>query len=218
MKKITVLLSVLFLFLSVFQATDTLGQKTEKQIKKDLKKRPPRIIKKQAKKLVKEGWFVSPGSPPLEKMLEKAEIRQFEEDEKGNMKYIFADGTAIAGNKTAAELAAVESGKLILAGMLETRVAALISQNIANTELSEEEAESVNEMIASSKNIIAKNIGYINPFFKIYRKLENKNIEVAVKLFYNSEEAEVMAKKVVRKQLKEKLKTNEEDLRKLMGM
>ncbi len=191
---------------------------TSKDIKNDLTSRAIKEARKEAKELEKEGWEVPAGGLPLAKSLEKAWTKQLEEDDKGNVKYITADGNGIAGNRTAAELQAIETGKLQLAGLLETRVAALISNNIANVEMSSQEAESITEVIGNSKNIIAKNMGYINPFFKIWRRLDNGNVEVSTRLFYNAEEADAMAKEAVKKELKEKLNTNEEDLKKLMGM
>lgn len=218
MKKVILLFSIFLMVFFVFDSIDCVAQKTEKEIKKEMKRKPIRTIRKEAKKLVKDGWNVSPGSPAIEKMLEQAQIKQFEEDEKGNPKYITADGNSIAGNQTAAEMQAIETAKFILAGMLETRVAALVSNNIANVELSDQEAETITEMIANSKNIIAKNMGYINPFFKITRRLSNGNVEAQVKLFYNAEEGDIIARKAIKEELKEKLKANEEDLKKLMGM
>lgn len=217
MKKTSVVLSLLFFVFTVTMGT-VQAQKTDKQLKKELNAKVGKQVRKEAKRMKKDGWQVNPGTPPLEKLLEKAQMRTLEEDEKGNPKYIMADGNGIGGNKTAAEMAAVETGKLLLAGQLETRVSALISANIANTELSDQEAESINEVVASSKNIIAKNLGFINPVFKVFRRLENGNVEVQVRLSYNSEEAEAVAKKAIKAELKDKLKTNEEDLKKLMGM
>jgi hypothetical protein len=223
MKKILLILSVILAVSTMSckvkdRAAYAQNKKETRQIKKSIKKRAIREARKQARQYKKAGWKVNPGSLPLEKTLEQAWIKQMELDDKGNTKYITSDGNGIAGNKTAAELQAIETGKLQLAGMLETRVAALVSANIANTELSNQEAETVTEVIGNSKNIIAKQMGYINPYFKMFRRLNNGNVEVQVKLFYNAEEAEVMAKKAIKKELKTKLKKNEEDLKKLMGM
>ena len=182
------------------------------------KQDPTREARKEAKQFEKDGWGVPPGSISLGNVLQQSWEKQYETTEAGEPKYITADGHGIAGNYSAAEMQAIELGKLQLAGLIETRIASLVSANIGNTELSNDEAESVTEVVQSSKNIIAQELGYVNPFFKIRRSLDNGNKEVAVRLFYDVEQAMTIAKKAVRKELKEKIATNEEDLKKLMGM
>lgn len=221
MKKIVLLLSVLFFAFTIVNVSPVVAQTTKKEkkaMKKVIKKRALKEARKEAKKFKKQGYNVKPGSLPMDKILEQAWYKQLETDDKGNPKYITADGSAVAGNETAAELQAIETGKLQLAGLLETRIAGLVSTNIATEEFDNLEAESVTEIISNSKNIISKNLGYINPIFKIFRRLDNGNVQTYVKLAYNAEEADALAKKAIKKELKEKLKANEEDLRKLMGM
>jgi hypothetical protein len=222
MKKFTLLIAA-FVMVFAFSACNnqrplTADGKTEKDIKKEISKRAMKEARKQARKYKRDNWLVTPGSLPMEKALEKTWIMQYETDDKGNTKYITADGNGIAGNRTAAEMQAIETGKLQLAGLLETRMSALVSANIANTELSDQEAETITEVVENSKNIIANRIGFINPAFKMYRRLRNGNVEVSVKLFYNGEEADLMARKAVKDELREKLDSNEQDLRKLMGL
>ncbi len=201
MKKVITLLSIIVAFVVIASSCGGGGN-----------------ARKEAKRMAKEGWKVPVGSQPIEAMLEKSWAMQEELDQKGQVKYITSDGNAIGGNRNAAEAQAIDMAKFQLAGLLETRIAGLVSQNVANTELSDQEAESVSEMVQNSKNIIAQEIGYVRPIVKMFRRLDNGNVEVSIKLFYNAEEGAKMAKKRVRKELKEKLKTNEEDLRKLMGM
>jgi len=223
MKRTAYLLSVLFLAIclvgpaSGYSQTKE-NQKREKLLEKELKSRAIKEARKEAKKYTKAGWSIFPGAPPMDKQLEKSWEQQLMSDDKGYPVYITADGNAIAGNESAASMQAVELAKLQLAGLLETRIASLVSANIANTELSAQEAESITEVVQSAKNIIAQELGYVNPLFKIKRRLKNGNVEVSTRVFYNTEEGMSIAKKRIKEELKEKVKTNEEDLRKLMGM
>jgi len=113
---------------------------------------------------------------------------------------------------------AIETGKLQLAGLIQTNMSSLINANIGNSQLSTSDAASVTEVVQSAKNMIAMEMGYVNPFFKIYRNLKEDKIEVQVRLFYDVKQSLEIAKKVVRKELKDKLKMNEQQLDKLMGL
>ena len=61
-------------------------------------------------------------------------------------------------------------------------------------------------------------LGYVNPEFKLYRDLKDKKVEVQVRLFYDVKQSLEIAKKVIRKELKDKMKLNEQQLDKLVGM
>jgi hypothetical protein len=193
-------------------------QKSTKDARKDLKDRAIREARIEARKMKKEGWTVAPGSIPLDKVLENTWIKQVMVDDNGNVKYISADGNAVAETKSAAELQAIELGKLQLAGLIQTNMSSLISSNVGNAQLSTQEAASVTEVIQSAKNIIAMELGYVDPSFKIFRNIGKDKIEVQVRLFYDTKQSLDIAKKVVRQELKDKLKLNEGKLEKLMGI
>jgi len=107
-------------------------------------------------------------------------------------------------------------GKLTLAGMVETNIASIINANLANSQVSTKDATSVTEIVQSSKNIIAQQLGYVNPAFKIYRDLKDKKIEVQVRLFYESAQSLVIAKKAIKQELKDKLKKTDAEVNKLV--
>jgi len=193
-------------------------QQTTKELRKELKDKAIKEARKEANKMEKEGWSVAMGSIPLAKVLESAWMKQVMEDENGNVRYIFADGNAVAETKSAAELQAIELGKLQLAGLIQTNMSSLISANIGNAQLSTQEAASVTEVVQSAKNIIAMELGYVDPSFKLYKNIKKDKIEVQVRLFYDTKQSLEIAKKVVRQELKDKLKLNEDKLEKIMGI
>lgn len=220
MKKLIAFFSIAFIFI-IFMSCKTAGPtviQSDKDLESATKEKATKEARKEAKRMRKEGWFVPQGSIPLDRVLQKSWEMQFKTTETGQPKYLTSDGNAIAGNYSAAEMQAIELGKLQLAGLIETRIASLVSANIGNTELSDNEAETITEIVQSSKNIIAQELGYINPAFKVRRVLDNGNKEVAVRLFYDTEQAMKVAKNKVKEELKDKVKANEEDLKKLMGM
>jgi len=59
-------------------------------------------------------------------------------------------------------------------------------------------------------------LGYVDPTFKLFRNIGKDKIEVQVRLFYDTKQSMEVAKKVIRNELKTKLKLNEERLEKLM--
>ncbi len=194
------------------------SQQTEKELEKAIKDKAIKEARKEAKALEKEGWYVAPGSLPLEKVVENAWMKQYQSDDAGNTKYITADGNAVAQSKSVADMQSIELAKLQLAGLVQTNVSSLVDANLGNAQLSAADAASVTEIVQSSKNLIATELGYVNPVFKIYRDLPGDNVEAQVRLFYDVKQSMEIAKKVVQKDLKEKLQINSEQLEKLMGL
>jgi len=193
-------------------------QQTTNDLRKDLKDKAIKEARKESRKMGKEGWTVAPGSIPLSKVLENTWMKQVAVEENGNVRYIYADGNAVAETKTAAEMQAIEVGKLQLAGLIQTNMSSLISANIGNAQLSTQEAASVTEIVQSAKNIIAMELGYVDPSFKLFKDIGEDKVEVQVRLFYDTRQSLDIAKKVVRQELKDKLKLNEDKLEKLMGI
>ncbi len=213
MKKLTL---VIAMFIAATAVIPVMAQSTAKESKKGLKKRSMKMARKDAKKKTKEGYFVAPGALPMEKQLEKAFIKQNMEDENGYPTYIVASGNSVAGSQTAAKIQAMETAKLTLAGSISTNVAALIESNVANMQLSREEASTVTKTIAASKNIIAQELGRVIPLSEMYKNVGSDNIQCDVQIAYDSKTAMDMAKKVIREQLSEDADELQEKLDKLL--
>ena len=203
------------LILAIFSVTLVFAQ-TTKKAEKELKSKTMKSARKEAKKLVRQGYTVAPGAVPLEKQLENAWIKTMEQDEKtAYPKYVVANGNAVGETITAAKLQANEVAKFELAGTISTNVAALIEGNIANAQLDSKEAASVTEVTGAIKNLIVQEIGRVIQLLEIYKKV-GKNVEVNVRIAYNGEMAVEAAKKVIRTELKDRLKLQHEKLEKLM--
>ncbi|MEN3041275.1 MAG: hypothetical protein ABDH66_07040 [Bacteroidia bacterium] len=194
------------------------SQVTEKEAKREIQRRAIKEARKEAKKFKRAGYEVTPGSLPMEKQLEYTWIRLYQRDNQGQAVFLSADGNAVAETRTAAEMQAIEAAKLNLAGQLETFIRAIIEANIANAQLNTQEASSVTEFLAAAKNIIATSIGPVEPAFKIYRNLPNKNVEVNVKLLVNREQVLLQAKKQIREELRERLKGLQDKVDKLLPL
>jgi len=194
-----------------------MSQNTVKDSEKDLKKKSIKMARKEAKQKTKAGYFVAPGALPMERQLEKAFIKQNMEDENGYPTYIVASGNSVAGSQTAAKIQATETAKLTLAGTISTNVAALIENNIANEQLTREEAATVTKTVAASKNIIAQELGRVIPLVELYKNIGSDNIQCDIQIAYDSKTAMDMAKNVIRKQLSGEAEELQKKLDKLMN-
>ena len=168
-----------------------------------------------AKTLKKEGWIVAPGQLPLEKQLDKAFKMKYEYEENGLPKYIIGEAKAVGGAYDAARMQAINNAKIELAGLISTEVTALTESTVGNTQITSEDATSINEAVQAGKSLIAQNLGRTFIVTECYRQLDKKNIEVSITIAYNEQMAMDMAKAVIRKNLEEKGKDLHEQLNKM---
>ena len=216
MKTFNIFFTLLIAIILVLPANDSMAaKKPNKQAKKEMKRKAYKQARKEARRFRKKGWYVAPGALPMDKQIEKSWELQYKLDENGYPLYIVATGNSVAETQSAAKLQATELAKLELAGLVQTNVAALIENSIANNQLNNEEAASVTKTVAASKNIIAQEIGRVIFLFEIIRKID-KNVEVSVRVGYNNDLAQEVAKKAIRKKLEEETDILHEKLEKLM--
>ena len=193
-------------------------QEVQKLAKKDLKAKVDKNIRKEAKRLKKEGWQVKPGALPLEKQLERSYLMQYEFDANLFPKYIMGEASSVGENYDAAKVAANSLAVTNLAGNIQTEVTALLENTVANKQLSPEEAASISETVMSSKNLSSQSIGRTVPVMECFRINSKKNHEVLVRIAYNSEMAKEAAKKAVREELEKKGQNLHEQLDKALGL
>jgi len=236
---------ILTLFLFLMPNKVLLGQvKTVKEMKKErkqklkvLRQKAIRVARKEAKRMEKEeGWRTFAGDLPLEKQLENAWIKENEmrinDDMSESNAYISSLGIGVSKSQSGAKMQAIERAKIEIAGKLNTYVAAITKSNIANTQLSIVDAETVDEIIQSSRSVTSatlKNLESVVVVFrsKIPRKeLRNNNkqqlapgaVEVQVRVYYDLYQAEIQVRNEIVKGLKDKVDATEEELKKMMGL
>ena len=192
-------------------------QEIRKLAKAELKQKVDKSVKKEARRLAKEGWGAKPGALPLEKQLERSYLMQYEYDESMFPKYIMGEASSVGENYDAAKTAATSLAITNLAGQIQTEVTALIENTVANRQLSAEDAASITETVMASKNLISQSIGRVIPVVEVYRINSKKNNEVLVRLAYNGEMAKEAAKKAVREELEKKGKDLHGQLDKVLG-
>lgn len=192
-------------------------QEIRKLAKAELNQKVDRSVKKEAKRLTKEGWNVKPGALPLEKQLERSYLMQYEYDENLFPKYIMGEASSVGENYDAAKTAALSLAITNLAGQIQTEVTALVENTVANRQLSAEEAASITETVQASKNLISQSIGRTIPVIECYRINSKKNHEVLVRIAYNAEMAKEAAKTAVRDELEKKGNNLHQQLDKVLG-
>lgn len=188
-----------------------------KQAKKELEAKVSKDIRKEAKRLKKGGWVVSPGALPLEKQLERSYLMQYEYDENFFPKYIMASAQSIGENYDAAKTTAVSLAKTNLAEQIQTEVTVLIENIVTNQQLAAEDALSLTETIKTSKSLINQSIGHVVTVVECYRVLDNKNREVLIRIAYDGKMAKEAAKKVLRQELERKGEKLRKELDQALG-
>ena len=192
-------------------------EEIRKLAKTELRQKVDKSVKKEAKRLTKEGWSVKPGALPMEKQLERAFLLQYEYDENLFPKYIMGEASSIGENYDAARTAATSLAITNLAGQIQTEVTALIENTVANKQLSPDEAASITESVMASKNLISQSIQRTIPVMECFRITNNKNNEVLVRIAYNAEMAKEATKNAVREDLEKKGSNLHEQLDKALG-
>ncbi len=185
--------------------------------KKELSRKVSSATKKEAKRLKKEGWIVTPGALPLEKQLERSYMAEYVFDANLYPQNIIATAQSVAENYDAAKTAATSLAITNLAGQIQTEVTALVENTVANKQLAAQEAASVVESVLTSKKVISQSIGRTVILVECYRELPNKTKEVMVRLAYNGNEAKAVAKEAVRGSLDNKGEDLYEQLDQIFG-
>jgi len=220
----------IIIVMALFAMSSVTFAQTQKEIAKERKEiakmtksqvnaKATKDARKEAKKLTKAGWLVTPGTLSLEKQLDKSYQMQYEYDENLFPKYLMGEAMSIGENYDAAKMQALELAKQNLAGQVQTEVTALIENTVANRQLGREEAASITESVSASKNLISQSIGRVIPVVEAYRTKDSKskNKEVLVRIAYNSEMAMEAAKKAIRKDLEDKGSKLHEQLDQVLG-
>lgn len=205
------------LFVIALVAMIAMPLSAQKKVKNRDFKTKLKYAKKEAKQYEKDGWYVAPGSLPLEKQLEKAYSRALEVDDYGYEKFVTAAGNALAGTQSAAKLQATELAKLEIASAMESQIAATIDNQVANNQINQEEAATLQKTVAAAKSIIATKMGRTIGLVEMYRKNEKtKNIECQVTIGYSAELAKQMALQAMKESLQDEANIASDKLDKLL--
>ena len=206
-------LSTLLVFaLSVVMMASCASQKMTKD-----QKAAEKSIKKEVRQLKKDGWKVAPGNIAMDLQLKEAYSKALERDEKGYEKYVTGEAMTVGETYDAALFQATNLAKLDLAAKIETEITELIDTKLGNKQLSQKQAASLAESVAASKNLVSQKLGRVIIPVKMYRDLENGNVEVRTIVYYSHDMAMDVLKQTMREDLEQKADNLSKQLDKILG-
>lgn len=185
-----------------------------KSSSKDLYKKADKDIRKEARKLQKEGWLSM--DLPIEKQLERTWERQWQTEPDGYDKYITKTITTVGQSYSAALRQAENMAKLGIAADMGTLVQSMATVAVGNKEITPEQAASVSQSVEKVKLLVNEKLGRVLTSTTIYRV--NRNIyEVRVTVLYSQKSALEAANQAAVATLKDDMKVNDAEFDALFG-
>lgn len=172
-------------------------------------------VKKEARRLKKQGWTAVPGELPLDAQLAKKFALQEEVDEKGVAKWFVAEQTATFDIESEAKNLAFTYAKIELARLLESTVNALIETNFGGEQTGKDQGVGFSKALGAASEIVSKEFGMLKPVSTLVR--ENKDgYSYRVALAFNFETAMDMYKKQIRLSMADESKEVRDKMEKLL--
>ncbi|MEO9474421.1 MAG: hypothetical protein ABJG41_02770 [Cyclobacteriaceae bacterium] len=212
MKRISATIVTLLIVSAAF--SQTTYKEAEKMIKRD---KAVKEARKEAKKWEKQDYTNLPGNLPLANQFERSLVMQVMLTDDGEQRYLTATGSAISGSEGVAQANAMDNTRVQLAGVIQSEVSALVTNNKGNTGYTADEMQTVDEFLSSSKTLIQNKIGRIKPVIEMMRRVDDK-FEYRFTVMYDTEEAKRIAKEILQEGLQDKVGKNEDELNKLLGL
>jgi hypothetical protein len=217
MKTMKFLAVLVMLSLSMGVSAQNALQKKVKENKAALKEKASKDAKKEAKRLQKEGWTVSPGGLPLEKQVDR--LYMFLEDYDDDMEPVYVDGEgrSIAENFAAAQIQATELARMNIASKISSEATGIVDNMVANKMLADDQAASITTTLVENKSIFSQKLGRVQTPLTVTRELKNKNKEVMVRMVTKVSSIKEIAKEAVRAELEKEGKELSEELKAYFG-
>ena len=172
--------------------------------------------KKEARRLSKEGWTVSPGGLPLEKQVNRLYMFLEQYDDM-NPLYFDGEGRATAENFAAAQIQATELARMNLAGKISSEATGIVDNLVANKMLADDQAASITTTMLENKTIFSQKLGRLQTPLVVTRELKNKNKEVMVRVITKAAAIQEIAKEAIRAELEKEGKELSEELKAYLG-
>ncbi len=211
MKKFVFLLIIAFVATSVSYAQSAKELAKEQRelneihmkLLKDIK--PNKEAKKQAKQYKKEGWLVPAGEKSIEQQIMKSYLygEELMADESGLPTKRFYQHTAIStsGSFNGGFLNARATAQNELAAMIKTELVSILKMKIDNQQTTSITANTVEQVNNRMKSIVDEALTGSFPVMAIYRRLENGNMEVQVRIAFDKRELAARLKRNMQREL-----------------
>ena len=179
-----------------------------------LTKDQEKAVKKEVKKLEKEGWKVKPGSPSLAMQITRSSQAAWEQNSEGMDKWISGEGSSIGTVYDAARSQAMTVAQGEIARRLNTDITSEIEQVLANEQFAQKEAESIAQtIVASMGRTVDQSISRPRTLMECYRDLPNGNVEVLMRLAISSDKLDALVKSGVERARLDYLKDKVEEVK-----
>ena len=215
-------MKLLVMFMALSLSTSVMAQSSVqaklKENRAALKKESvSKDAKKEAKRLKKEGWTVSPGGLPLEKQVDRLYMYLEQYDDELNPLYFDGEGRATAENFAAAQIQATELARMNLASKISSEATGIIDNLVANKMLADDQAASITTTMVENKTIFSQKLGRLQTPLTVVRELKNKNKEVMVRVVSKASSIQEIAKEAIRAELEKQGKELSEELKAYLG-
>ncbi len=194
----------------------TFAQKSDKQLKKEVKENAIRDNRKAAKELKKEGWLILPGKLPMERQIQEAQYAELDEIADGSKRFFIGSHQAIGGNYSAAKQIADSRAHLELAQSVNMMVSQLIEGQLSNKDFGEGDIQLIDEFVSANKSLVEARLNGIIPVLEIYRELDKGQVEVRVLVKMEAAKALRAAREALRPGLQEKSDRLAEELDRIL--
>ena len=209
MKKIILSLCMLFAALASFgqNALELAKQQQELEAfnKKILNAKPTKAAKQQAKELKKEGWTVPAGEPSIEQQVTKSQLYGEElmatEDGATTKRFFMHTAMQTSGTYNVGYAAARANAMAEVAGMIKTQLVSSIKLKADDSQTSAINATTVDKFSQKIDAIVDETLTNGTPMLAIYRRLQNGNFEVQVRLAFDKKDIMARMKKNMQKEL-----------------
>jgi len=161
-------------------------------------------VKKEAKRIKKDGFNNIAGDEVVERQLTRSYEKALEEDENGYSRYIVGNAQVVSGSQAGAKISAEELIRLSVSARIQSNFTAILETQLANEQINASEAATIQKTVAASKNIISLKLGRQVRLTEFYSRNEkNRTWEIVLRLGYDEKMAQKMAVNALKKQLKE---------------
>lgn len=177
--------------------------KNQKNTERNLYSNSPKAAQKFAKQLEKEGWKSM--NLPIAKQVETTWMKMYELDPlTGYNRYITATEEATGNSFAAAQVQTDNICKVRIAGQIQTTVMSEVKLELANHQLSAQDAASITKVLEKSTNMVAQKLGRLTKTMEIY-KIVKGNYVVRVTMVYDMNKIMDMVKEDAIQQLRKEL-------------
>ena len=174
---------------------DKTDRKSQRQI--------TQFIRKETKKLTKEGFTAEVGAPGIEWQLRQSFEKQFMSDEAGNNQFVIGVGSAVSGIQNVARRHAASDAQIDACTQMESRILGLIESDYNNKLYSRNEYETLSKIKGVFSNLLAQTLPIGTPictFYKDNGKFYDFQIRIAYSTNTMAEKSKLAASEILGKE------------------